>query len=724
MFKKRLIFLAILLIALVSISVASAAEDVTSNIADSTDDVSLEEISDEEASVEDSNSDLLGSIDEDEKLSDTPKSFTELNETIDGNSYVSLDSDYTYTDDDSAFEHGINLTHDLTINGNGHTIDGNGKARIFMLENKVTVVFENIIFVNAQTPGPFGHGGAIWVNDGSKATAENCTFKDNKATYLGGATHGDCTAFNCTFIGNRADGWKDQKNGGAMNRGTAINCTFICNEAGKNGGAVCNATAINCTFICNSAPSGPHEYATIHENCIFIDSAKIRASDFTTIYNSSEKLLFDFVAIGPDEEIIFDNMNFTIKITQDDEEIGTYNALSGKDNGWIVDLEPGVYNATLSFKNLEPVTVKIVVQIGTEITAEDVTTTYNVDKDLVITLTDKQGNPISDAEVSVDLGEAKTYTTDENGQIKIAIGKLVPKTYNAKISFEGNEYQLESEATSIVVVDKAPSKVTTKDVTTTYNVDKDFVITLTDGEGNPLSGAEVSVDLGGTKTYTTDENGQIKIAIGKLTPKTYNAKISFKGDEYYLESETTAKVVVKKATPKITASAKTFTFEDKTKKYTVTLKDNKGNALKNAKVTLKVNGKTYTATTNSKGVATFKLSDITKGKKLTKKATYSAVITYAGDKYYNKVTKKVKLSVKAYAWKTVAKGNKNKTMVKKIQRALKKNGFYIRYKGRNLLVDGLYHKYTEMAVKEFQRAKKLKVTGKVDEATAKKLKIY
>ena len=61
--------------------------------------------------------------------------------------------------------------------------------------------------------------------------------------------------------------------------------------------------------------------------------------------------------------------------------------------------------------------------------------------------------------------------------------------------------------------------------------------------------------------------------------------------------------------------------------------------MKKVKVTVKVKGKTYTAKTNSKGIATFKL-------KLTKKGTFKATVTYKGNKYYNKVTKKVKITVK------------------------------------------------------------------------------
>lgn len=62
--------------------------------------------------------------------------------------------------------------------------------------------------------------------------------------------------------------------------------------------------------------------------------------------------------------------------------------------------------------------------------------------------------------------------------------------------------------------------------------------------------------------------------------------------------------------------------------------------MKNVKVTLKVNGKTYKAKTNSRGMATFKIT------KLKKKGTFKATVKYAGNGYYNSVTKRVKISVK------------------------------------------------------------------------------
>ena len=62
--------------------------------------------------------------------------------------------------------------------------------------------------------------------------------------------------------------------------------------------------------------------------------------------------------------------------------------------------------------------------------------------------------------------------------------------------------------------------------------------------------------------------------------------------------------------------------------------------MKSTKVYIKVNKKTYAAKTNSKGVATFKIT------KLTKKGRYTAIIAYKGNACYNKVAKKAIIGVK------------------------------------------------------------------------------
>ena len=121
---------------------------------------------------------------------------------------------------------------------------------------------------------------------------------------------------------------------------------------------------------------------------------------------------------------------------------------------------------------------------------------------------------------------------------------------------------------------------------------------------------------------------------------------------------------------------------------------------------MKVKGKTYKAKTNKKGKATFKVT------KLNKKGTYKATVTYKGNKYFTKASKKAKIKVIA-TFKTVSQGSKDKNTVKEIQRALKDQGYYLKVNG----------KYTLKSIKQFQSDKKLKVTGKVDEKTAKKLKI-
>ena len=442
------------------------------------------------------------------------------------------------------------------------------------------------------------------------------------------------------------------------------------------------------------------------------ENARIDVNDLTTEYGSGDKLLFNLTSNGINYDGVPININIRYE-SIDLIELG-YGGYTGENNGWTVTLRPGRYQAVLSV--LDAGEIIVGPAYATIIVTSKLISTYDTmnlsigDTSVVKYELDPSD---ADGEIRFTSNDTSIVTVDSTGTVKA----LKEGEATIKIVFAEATFSAYPKAFVKVKVSKRATQLTAPNVTTTYKVNKDLVITLKDNTGKSLSGFKVTVDLNGASEYITDENGQIKVATGNLAPKTYTVKIIFEGNENYPASSTTAKVTVKKAAPKMIANAKTFKFEDKTKKYTITLKNNKGKVMKNTKVSLKVNGKTYTAKTNSKGVATFKLS------KLTKKGKYNAVITYAGDKYYKKATKKAKITVKAPAWKTVAKGSKDKATVKKIQKALKDNGYYLSYKGRYLKIDGIYHTYTERAVKQFQKAKKLKVTGKVDYNTAKKLKI-
>ena len=194
--------------------------------------------------------------------------------------------------------------------------------------------------------------------------------------------------------------------------------------------------------------------------------------------------------------------------------------------------------------------------------------------------------------------------------------------------------------TATITVNKLKTQFAANVIATTYNVNKKLVITLKDSKNNLLINVNVSVNLNGAKVYTTDKNGQVILSTNGLIPKTYLTNITFNGNVNYYASFKEVKITIKKATPKITAKIKTFKKSLKTKKYTIILKNNLNKVMKNSKVTIKINKKTYTAKTGKKGVATFKIT------KLTKKGIFKSVITYKGDKYYNKVTKKVNIKVK------------------------------------------------------------------------------
>ena len=289
----------------------------------------------------------------------------------------------------------------------------------------------------------------------------------------------------------------------------------------------------------------------------------------------------------------------------------------------------------------------------TTLTTVDVTTTYNVAKDLVITLTDVNGKVLANKTINVVVGTInKDLTTNASGQVGIDISSLTPDTYTASIAFAGDELYNKSSTTAKVTVKEEiktnitiPEIVAGKATTTTITLPQ-----------NATGNVTVTVD-GNVTSVVNLTNGSATVTIPELPAGKHNVTISYSGDDSYAGFAQTSAVevkepakptpkpddqkpaTVKKTATKITAKKKTFKAKTKVKKYTITLKAGK-KAVKKVQVILKIGKKTFKAKTNAKGKATFKI------KKLTKKGKYTAKITFKGNKLYKATTKKVKITVK------------------------------------------------------------------------------
>lgn len=284
----------------------------------------------------------------------------------------------------------------------------------------------------------------------------------------------------------------------------------------------------------------------------------------------------------------------------------------------------------------------------------------------VVSADDSQIEPLDSNQIndknlqaSEDDGEALQAVQDNASETKSASADEVKLT--RPITDDGNTIKAQEKSDG-----KIKTQLKASSITTTYNSNKKLVITLKDSQGKAISGVKLTVKIKSVKTLKTDKNGQVKVKTNALAPKTYTTKITFNGNDKYLKSTKSVKVKIKKANFQITAKAKAFLLKTKTKKYTVTLKSRTGKPIKKAKGSLKVNGRIYKATTNSKGKATFKIT------KLNKKGNYKATITFKGNKYYNKLTKKTKISVVS-SIKTDKKDNKNNNVPVQNQTGQKTN---------------------------------------------------
>ena len=466
-----------------------------------------------------------------------------------------------------------------------------------------------------------GYGGAIgsiYSNTDiySNGDISSCHFTDNYASYSGGAVYfdGKCVISNTEFVDNHAN------YGGAIysvsSRKEAMiflnvsSCNFLDNSANETGGAITSAgkcVVFGSCFDENRADSGSTICAWAY---LDLRNSTIKSSQNVPVY-------FNYNYFGTSLGDLYLKNNKIevdgIAVYYDDDKI------------------PYKLPLNIIFHNDSVVQGQKVLVCHLE--DEDGNSFFGP-WNLNITLIDQNNNIIK---LGLQYDEDLMCYYLNTSQIPYATYKL-----SGKVSFSHPDNYIVKQG-SLTVGDGSSKKhlvFVSSGLTKVYGNTNKLTVTLKDSNGNLVANTYITVYLNGkTSKLKTDSKGKASLAVS-LAPKTYSAKISISGSDKCYPATKTVNVVIKKATPKITASKKTFSLKVKSKKYTITLKDNKGKAMKSTLLKIKVNGKTYSAKTNSKGQATFNIN------KLSKKGSFKSTITYAGSKYYNKVTKTVTLTVR------------------------------------------------------------------------------
>ena len=650
MLNKRMIVLTIIFISLFTITAVNATDNVTDNAIAVEDETNLSSMNIESHYViEDVDDDLFSTSDE-KIISETPGTFTDLANEING-AYreLELTRNYYYSPNvDKNFDEGIIINKQLVINGNGFKIDGGKQVRAFNVQYD-NVVLKNIIFEKCKAPSisisgsnyEYSQGGAIlWT--GNKGVLDNCTFISCYSYEYTSKPNGDsrggaicwvadngkinrCNFINCyCTVYNQKYKIFDIWGGAIYVRGNKVlisNSYFEgCNVRSSSMQSTCDGGAIyrygsngvidNCTFYkCYASASGDRSYSNGGAIAFYENYGKIINCNFDNNYAETSG---GAIAVSADA-CTLENSNFKNNHVNDDL---TKAVLWYSKDGSIIN------------SNVDQKIIPVMVVPPLD--------KPSVDGSVKIILpTDATGN------ITFKIDNKNYIYRVNDGVGNIIIPNLNEGNYSYTIIYSGNDNYSSVIYNGNLNFKVLSTTIIAPGITTVYNAGKYLVITLRDENGDVLKDAKMNIVFNDKKiNQKTDSNGQVKISLDNLVPKSYAATIIFEGSVIYTNSFKVANVIVKKATSKLAAKAKTFKKSLKIKNYVVVLKTNQNKVMKNTKIILKVNGKTYSAKTNTKGQATFKITN------LIKKGKYTATIKYAGSKHYNAKTVKAKITVK------------------------------------------------------------------------------
>ena len=588
-------------------------------------------------------------------------------------------------------------------------------SKIAMIYDRGRMNFNKCTFEN--------NGGISCLDIGSHGygfNVDNCIFLNNKAGAIGVNTDylvdNEVNIYNSRFINNTAG------NGGAIylaKAGAVIsNCYFEGNTA-VNGGAIYNSYASllveHCEFYNNSATNkggsiyteGNDDYIDIQYNIFTLSDAATGGAIYS---NGITSLFYNIMSNCTAEEgayiynanrvgNVYLNILNNETVTAYKGDTLTISAFLSDDmgnsiTGGNVSLKvnnkefsfiacEGIVSVDYTFNDYGTYVVdgnysgsrRYIVIVGTatinidkkptDIYVSDVNIYYPLNGNINAVLTDYKGNPISNANLLVRIGENNyQLVTDTNGEIikdfALPIGR-----YNVFVQFNGDDDYASSNASAAITV---LSTISADDMIRGYNSGIDFRAILVNTDGTPLSNEVITFNIGGKEYSATSDSEGVVILNEKLPVGNYNVMIT---NPVSNESVVKSISIVKR----IDGNNDLDMFYMDGSKFKVRIIGDDGNFVGAGQiVTFKISNINYYVKTDENGYASLSITMLPK--------TYTITTEYNGYSTNNQL--KIKQVVKASNVKV-----KKSAKMLKIKVSLKKvNGKYLKGKKLTLKFKG------------------------------------
>ena len=557
------------------------------------------------------------------------RSFSSLNDTInsDNSSVIYLTVDYLFNEvNDSRFISlgGIVVNRNLTIDGQGHTIDLAGKTR-FLYNYRYYITLKNVIIKN----GYANYGGAIYSygDSGNYVGCINTTFINNNVNEEGGAVcilnAGRGNFINCTFINNSA---KSQSGAVAINFATGIfiDSIFEGNTVlNAGGGGVVHisegqGTFINSTFRGNKSPLGGAIRITrgkgFIENCLFesnnateyhggavyLDNAECTFINSVFKYNTAAQrggsICFDEGSGSFTNSTFIGNEKHIEASVKQDITIDRETILNSDEN-----LDYAVYiNTTINDFDYGSTGLINTLLYNLKFINEGV---------MYVTISNKTFS------ANVSYNRATIYLNDLD---------IVPGFYNLNLTFNGTKNYFKTFI---------PINFTVSMANSTINVTADDVVYGEDLLINVTTTCEdsvVYVEIEGVIYATNLTNGKGTINIKGLNTGNYNLNVIYNGTKNYMPCNAPIRFTVNKANSTINVTTEDVNYgENVLINVTTTCED--------SVVYVEINGIIYAANlTNGKG--TINITGLNAN-------NYNLNVIYNGTQNYNPSIKPVNFTV-------------------------------------------------------------------------------